>query len=42
MIDLRFFHESVDDYLTRHNFDHILFLYGVKTVAEDDIFKWLN
>lgn len=42
MIDLRFFHESVDDYLSRHDFDHILFLYGVKTIAEEDIFKWLN
>ncbi|MBG9794307.1 preprotein translocase [Paenibacillus dendritiformis] len=42
MIDLRFFHESADDYLSRHRFDHILFLYGVKTVAEEDVFKWLN
>ncbi|OPA73972.1 preprotein translocase [Paenibacillus selenitireducens] len=42
MIDMRFFRDNVDDYLKQHQLQDILLLYGAKTVAEDDIFKWLN
>lgn len=42
MIDMRYFRLHVHQYLQEHPVDDILFLYGVKTLAEDDIFKWLN
>ena len=42
MIDMRYFRNQVHEFLQEHPVDDILFLYGVKTLAEDDIFKWLN
>nr|WP_249435925.1 DHHW family protein [Paenibacillus sp. Marseille-Q4541] len=42
MIDMRFFRMDVDQYLAEHQFDDMLMLYSVATVAQDDIFKWLN
>lgn len=42
MIDMRYFRLQVHPYLQEHPVDDILFLYGVKTLAEEDIMKWLN
>lgn len=42
MIDMRYFRMDVDQYLEKHHFDDMLMLYSVSTIAQDDIFKWLN
>lgn len=42
MIDMRYFRMDVDQYLEEHHFDDMLMLYSVSTIAQDDIFKWLN
>lgn len=42
MIDMRYFNMRVDEYLKEHPVDDVLLLYGVKTIMEDDIFKWMN
>lgn len=42
MIDMRYFRMDVDEYLEEHQFDDMLMLYSVATLAQDDIFKWLN
>jgi len=42
MIDMRYFRQNVNQYLDERHVDDILFLYGVTTLTEDDIFKWLN
>ena len=42
MIDMRYFRHQVHEFFQEHPVDDILFLYGVRTLAEDDIFKWLN
>ncbi|MBD7969364.1 DHHW family protein [Paenibacillus gallinarum] len=42
MIDMRYFRMDVDEYLEEHHFDDMLLLYSVATIAQEDIFKWLN
>ncbi|WIV21299.1 DHHW family protein [Paenibacillus polygoni] len=42
MIDMRYFRMNVDEYLQEHHYDDMLLLYSVATIAQEDIFKWLN
>ena len=42
VIDLRYFNESLSDYINKHNFDQILILCGIRTFTEDNNFYKLN
>lgn len=42
MIDLRYYHESIYDYLEKNEIEDVLFLYNVTNFAEDTNLIWLR
>lgn len=42
VIDLRYYNESLNDYIKEHKFDQILIIYGIRTFAEDNNLYKLN
>lgn len=42
VIDLRYYNESLNDYIKEHKFDQILIIYGIRTFTEDNNLYKLN
>ncbi len=42
VIDLRYYHDNVDNYIARNGITKIIFIYNVDFISNDDNFRWLN